>query len=347
MAIADKTCLLVGGGLCGLITATVLARQGWRLTVLDKGWGLGGRLATRRLAAREQTAYCDYGAQYFTVTSPPFQLWLEEWLQKGLVIPWLEEVPTLKTGEGSGHKIAYRGTAGNRSIAEYLARQLVTHTLLNRHQVKFLEWREHQWQVEAQCLNDHSNPTFRADHLVLTMPVPQGLELLAQSAITLAPATQASLEAVTYAPCLTLLVLLSKAASIPSPGALQLTGEPLRWIACNFQKGISPQGYGVTIQAGADFSQRYWSLGETEITNRILAEAEPWLGSEVLATSLHRWRYSQVLHPYPQPYLFVPQPGPLYWGGDGFVAGKLEGAFLSALAIATALTQDNRNIEVV
>jgi hypothetical protein len=337
MAIADKTCLLVGGGLCGLITATLLARQGWRLTILDKGWGMGGRLATRRLAAGDQTAYCDYGAQYFTVTSPPFQLWLEEWLQTGLVVPWLSEVPTLKAGESGGHKIAYRGTAGNRSIAQYLAQQLAPHTLLNRHQVECLQWREHQWQVEAQCLADHSRPTFRADRLVLTMPVPQGLELLAQSAITLAPAIQAGLEAVTYAPCLTLLVLLSQAASIPAPGALQLTGEPLRWIACNFQKGISPQGYGVTIQAGADFSRRYWSLREAEITSRILAEASPWLGSEVLATSLHRWRYSQVLHPYPQPYLFVPQPGPLYWGGDGFVAGKVEGAVLSALAIAAAL----------
>ena len=53
---------------------------------------------------------------------------------------------------------------------------------------------------------------------------------------------------------------------------------------------------------------------------------------------LHRWRYAQVERPHPEPFANL-APG-LVVAGDGFggeSGGRLEGAYLSALAAADTL----------
>ena len=44
-----KSCIVVGAGISGLLAADALHREGYDLTVLDKGRGVGGRMATRRV----------------------------------------------------------------------------------------------------------------------------------------------------------------------------------------------------------------------------------------------------------------------------------------------------------
>ncbi|MFN5514005.1 MAG: NAD(P)/FAD-dependent oxidoreductase [Cyanobacteriota bacterium] len=333
----ERTCLLVGGGLTGLIGATVLARRGWRVQILDKGRGIGGRLASRRLTSGGQTGCFDFGAQYFTVSSPLFQPWIEEWLKDGVIVPWSEGFPTLTGTFRNAEKVAYRGAESNRGLAQYLASQLPSQSVLTQCRVLSFQWRGGEWRVRAEVLPEGIEEVYSAQALALTAPVPQSLELLGRSGISLTPDIQAKLENVTYAPCLTLLALLEEPAQIPPPGGLWLTGDPLGWIACNYQKGISPQGYGVTIQAGPQWSADQFEADSDLITAQMLNSARPWLGSKVLVTHLHRWRYSQVLQPYPEPCLSLPAPGPLALGGDGFVAGKVEGAVLSGLALAQTL----------
>ncbi|MBJ7899426.1 MAG: NAD(P)-binding protein [Cyanobacteria bacterium RI_101] len=334
---AEKTCLLVGGGLTGLIGAAVLARRGWRVQILDKGRGIGGRLASRRLTSGEQTGCFDFGAQYFTVGSPQFQPWVQEWLDAGVIVPWSEGFPTLTGTFRNAEKVAYRGAENNRSLAQYLAAQLAPQPVLTQRRVLDFRWREGEWRVRAEVLTDGAEAVYSAQALALTAPVPQCLELLERSEISLKPDIRAKLENVTYAPCLTLLALLEEPAQIPPPGGLWLTGDPLGWIACNHQKGVSPQGYAVTIQAGPQWSADHFEAETEAITAQMLEAARPWLGSKVLTTHLHRWRYSQVLQPYPEPCLSLPAPGPLVLGGDGFVGGKVEGAALSGLALAQSL----------
>lgn len=55
--------VIVGAGLSGLVAARSLAASGHDVSVLDKGRGVGGRLATRRIG----DAVLDHGAQFFTV----------------------------------------------------------------------------------------------------------------------------------------------------------------------------------------------------------------------------------------------------------------------------------------
>jgi len=331
------SCLIVGGGIAGLIAATVLKHQGVNVTVLDKGRGIGGRLATRRLTySADIEGVFDYGAQYFTVSDAvgtlrdrEFQVWVDQWLAEGVITEWSQGFFQESGSFKSSHKPCYRGTTSNRSLAQYLAESLTVHT---NTQVTQLSWQDDHWQVQTQ-----TEEIFQGDRLILTPPVPQTLALLDHSGIVLTPEIRQKLEQVAYYPCITTLALLEKPSQIPAPGGLWGSGNPLGWIACNYQKGISARGYAVTLQAGPEFSQNYWNQDNAEIAQKLLKAADSWLGSTVLDYQIHRWRYSQVSVSYGEPCLALAEPGPLVLAGDGFITGKVEGAFLSGLAAARSL----------
>ena len=141
-------------------------------------------------------------------------------------------------------------------------------------------------------------------------------------------------------PCLALLVYLSGESLVPDPGGLWFPGEPIRWIADNQRKGISSGSNGaLTIHAGPDFSRQNWDTPEQEVTEKLLAVAAPWLGTAPVQTQLHRWRYSQPLSAYPERCLTLQSPAPLVFAGDAFGGPRVEGAALSGLAAAGALSE--------
>jgi len=324
------SCLIVGGGIAGLMAATVLQRHGLDVTVLDKGRGIGGRLATRRLTySAEIEGVFDYGAQYFTVSDREFQVWVDQWLAEGVITEWSQGFFQESDSFKSSHKTCYRGTKSNRSLAQYLAQSLTVHT---NTPVTQLSWQDDHWQVQTQ-----TGEIFQSDRLILTPPVPQSLTLLDNSGIALTPDIRQKLEKVAYYPCITMLALLEKPSQIPAPGGLWGSGNPLGWIASNDQKGISARGYAVTLQAEPEFSQDYWDKENEAIAQELLKAAAPWLGSTVLDYQIHRWRYSQVSVSYGEPCLKITEPGPLVFAGDGFLAPKIEGAILSGLAAARSL----------
>ncbi len=63
----------------GLLAANKLQEAGWRVTVLDKGRGVGGRMATRRFGGGS----FDHGAQFFTARSDEFKEMVEDWRKAG------------------------------------------------------------------------------------------------------------------------------------------------------------------------------------------------------------------------------------------------------------------------
>ena len=76
--------MVIGAGVSGLLAAETLRDRGLRVVVLDKGRGVGGRLATRRT----HPDVFDHGAQSFTARDPQFRLRVEAWQAAGIVRPW-------------------------------------------------------------------------------------------------------------------------------------------------------------------------------------------------------------------------------------------------------------------
>jgi renalase len=335
MAADARVCLIIGGGITGLIAAVTLQRQGLQPLVLDKGYGSGGRLASRRVQASSGSeGLFDYGAQQFTVGTPTFQAWVDDWLRQGIVKVWSTGFADTPGGVRPSDRPHYCGTDNQRAIAQHLAQTLAIH---QRQNVIRLDWQDGQWVAHTE-----TGQRFVGDLALLTPPLPQTLGLLASSGIAVPAPLRLRLEAVTYTRCIAVLALLTQESIIPEPGGLYLDCEPLQWIASNFKKGIS-SGYGVTLHGGPEFSQQYWQAENDAIAEHLIAAAQPWLNGLAIAHHVHRWKYSQPQQRFSEPFAWLDHPGPLVLAGDGFgpaaAASALEGAALSGLAAAAAIVE--------
>ena len=325
-----KQCLILGAGLAGLLAGQRLQAQGWQVTILDKGRGVGGRMATRRIPTPAGTmAVLDHGAQFFTVRSDEFARLVAGWQAAGVVAEWSRG---FAVGDGSwlndGHP-RYRGVGGMTAVAKHLAAGLDVHLAC---QVTAVVAQADRWLVHTA-----DGQQYPAGALLLTPPVPQSLALLAAGGVALPEVTQAALAGLSYDPCLALLVVLEGPSGVPRPGGMWPGGEIIGWLADNTQKGISPEVHAVTIHATPEFSRTHYETAPEEVARLLLAEARPWLGSRVLMVQQQRWRYSIPRLTYPEPCLVVPGPPPLLFAGDIFAGPRVEGAALSGLAAAAAL----------
>jgi len=327
-SIAETDVIVVGAGICGLLAARTLTACGYRVMVFDKGRGVGGRLATRRI----DEAVFDHGAQYFTARDPDFHTLVQDWLEHKIVRPWATGF-ALSDGKlkEDGEK-RYCGVSGMTGIAKYMAQGLDVRLQAKMDRLAVSDGR---WTAGTE---NGIAVTGRA--LLLTPPVPQSLQLLSAGSIALPGPIHAELEQVAYAPCLALMVQLSGPSRIPDPGGLWFPGEPISWIADNQRKGISPRAASsLTIHAGPDYSRQNWATPEVEVTKRLLEAAAPWLGSDPLHTQLHRWRYSIPTHLHPERCVSLREPAPLVFAGDAFGGPRIEGAALSGLAAAARLAE--------
>lgn len=320
----NSDCLVIGGGITGLIIATILQRRGIKATVLDKGKGIGGRLATRHISQEGSIeGLFDYGAQYFRVKNPQFQVWVDDWLEHNVIKEWGQGF-----GEAEGTS-CYCGINGTRGIAKYLAKNLNVHTNTKVIAVNY----DKKWLVQTE-----NEQQYQGDMLVMTSPVPQSLSLLDTSLIPLPLEIRFSLEEIEYDRCIAVLALLEKPSNIPVPGGINLEDDSLAWLGDNHQKGISPNGYAVTMHATPKFSEEYWDSDDAEIVYKLSTAAVDYLGSPVIQYQVHRWRYSMPKTFYNESCLSLFEL-PLVMAGDAFVAPTIEGAVISGIAAAESISQ--------
>lgn len=318
------TTLLLGAGLAGLTAARELTRQGHNVLIVDKGRGVGGRLATRRIA----NGRADHGAQYFSARSADFQALTQTMLTAGVVHEWHVE----ESDPASFHHPRFVGAEGMSSIAKYLANGLTVQTEKRAVKVSQIE---SGWQVTFD-----DGQSVSADSLIVTIPAPQVLALWQESGLLLAPDEQAALESIHYEPCLALLLQLSQPSNVPTPGGLKLPPDsPVSWIADNQQKGVSPGLSTVTIHASHSYSQQHLDDPDLNaLVPTLVAAVADYISPEtIVGQQIHRWRYSNATVRYQEPFLSANTKAPLLFGGDGFGQGNVEGAYLSGLAMARAL----------
>jgi len=326
------SCIVVGAGISGLLVASSLQREGWDVTVLDESQGVGGRMATRRVG--EGTF--DHGAQFFTVRGERFGNLVEGWLEADVAAEWTRG---FADADGRPHEDGhprYRGAEGMTSIPKYISRDLEVRT---GERVVRVDGDDTGWAVRCE-----SGLRVAGDALVLAIPVPQALDLASSGSYRLPDEARSQLEAVSYDPCLALMVVLDGPSGVPEPGGMQIKGEPLDWIGDNRRKGISKVS-AVTVHAGPEWSRSHFDDDETQIIDAMISLAGDRLGTDlapaVVAASLARWRYSWVTEPHPEPCLVGSDDPPLLFCGDAFGQPKVEGATLSGLATADHLLGRN------
>jgi predicted NAD/FAD-dependent oxidoreductase len=317
--------LIIGSGLAGLSAANELAKNGSNIIVVDKGRGIGGRLASRRIGE----AVFDHGAQFFTARSEQFKACVAQWIEAGVAEQWYQSYP----GQPNGHP-RYRGTPTMISVAKYLAEN---QTILQSTRVEKLSHNDNFWTVQV----DNAN-SLVAKSLVITCPVPQVLEMLKHSQIKLGSATIKRLQKIQYESCISVMAVLDKPTILDNPGALALDQGPIAWISDNHKKGASPIP-AITIHASGDYSAEHFKHDRLAVGKDLIDQARPLFGeAKVLEFQVHGWLYSKPTTTDNDASLLLSEEHkipPLVLAGDAFAGPRFEGAVLSGWSAAKKLEE--------
>jgi len=304
--------LIIGAGMCGLTAGRLLHEAGLDVTLLDKGRGVGGRMATRRI----EDAVFDHGAQFLTARSDWFSEVVEQWQNDGVVAPWF-------VGSESGSHQRYRGAPSMNAIAKHLASGLDVRTSST---VIAVRRDGAHWNVQLESGDD-----LACDVCLITAPIPQAVNLVSE--VDIESEVLTDLRRIVYDPCFAVMCTLSGPSGLPPDRPFRPDGsESIELISDNHGKGISAVPC-ITIHSRSDFAWRF--LEQPEQALEILrAEAQRTLRSEVVSAVIHRWRYAQPTTTYETPFSLLSQKPPLVIAGDAFGGPRIEGAALSGHAAA-------------
>ena len=306
------------------LTAAHRLQERCDVVVLDKGRGVGGRLATRRIG----DATIDHGAQFITTHSAEFAEMVERLVGESVVAPWFRgRVGPEGVNDSDGHT-RFRGSVSMNAIAKNLAVGLDVRTAS---QVAALTHDGESWTV---ALVDGSE--LIADAVLSSAPVPQTIALLENGGVGLESNDVGMLNAIEYDPCLAFMAVLDGPSGLAKPGAVDPVDGPIDWMADNFLKGISAVP-SVTIHATPEFSRAQWDAPDEAITEALLDAAQ--LESSVLPGSvqIQRWRFARPSVEHPERFLQLSGVPPFVCAGDAFGGAKVEGAALSGAAAAAAI----------
>lgn len=299
--------VIIGAGIAGLACAKRLADAGLAPVLLDKGRGVGGRVATRRMGDMQ----FDHGAQYVTARNAGFAAFLGALGKAGKLADWND-------GTGRSHSV---GTPGMSAIPKALGDGL---DIRQGMQVARLVQDDEGWELRLD------DSVLRSRRVVITVPAPQVAGLLGADHPLVA-----ALSPVQLAPCLTLMA----AIAAPAPFVTwQDPDDPLAWIAHDNSKPGRPQSAAAlwVAQAGEAFSRSHIERDATDIAAAMLPLLCDRLGvtnDRVTQVVAHRWRYARVTQPLGQPFLRSADAA-LYLGGDWCIGARIEAAWESGTAIA-------------
>lgn len=302
-------CLVIGAGVTGLACAAALRDAGHDVLVLDKGRGIGGRMATRRVKLDHGEISFDHGAQYLRSDNPRFRAALTD--------------AGAQHWPGDGNRDRLVGVPGMSAVPRRMAKGL---SILQSTEVTALGRSDLGWRVHS------TGGEISARRVVLTIPAPQARALLTAEGASVAD----HLATVQMAPCLTLM------AAFPAGSPRPFIQEPapdaeLSWIAQDNSKPGRAEGVVTWVaQASADFSARHLEQTPDRLVDLMLPLLAARIGGDpqlALYAAVHRWRYAQAVTPLGQPFLHVPDRS-LYLGGDWCLGARAEHGFASGYAIA-------------
>ncbi len=316
--------LIIGAGISGLICATELQKAGRNVRLVDKGRGVGGRMATRRMGGGR----IDHGAQFFTVRDDRFRPYVQDWLVKGVVREWYRSAHVDRREED---QIRYCGVTGMSAAAKQLASNL---DVVCSERIETLTREKQCWIATSESGNQ-----FEAAELVITAPIPQALQLLDTSGLDYAGDTLAQLQQVQYAKGLALLAILDGPSGLPAPGAVKIKDSAVDWIADNQMKGICPDDVvGITVHATAAYAEEHWNSDDAQRAPRMLEILQSKIQSTVVEHKCHRWGFTHPLTPWLGPdKFFRNRPLGLTLAGDAFGGPRVESAAISGLEAARKL----------
>ena len=370
---------IIGGGLTGLFTATLLERifieangksVSPKITIFEKSRSVG-RLATRYRtdSATHKNWQWAFGAQFFTAKTADFQQFIKPWLQSDLLQPWYANVVDLIPSDDaaqnadiqakeqwSSTQARYISTPKMTSWGRALADEL-KHTTINfKTRVAPLRKEDFVEQNEAnnktELFDENGNSLGSYDWVICTAPNGQAVELMADSNFKeLAKISEAQMQA-----CYTLMLGWDKEQ--PLPAALN-TSPPL-WDVAYVQDSVLDRIFiehqkpdhgsllpSVTIHARNDWSEQHVDDDIEAVKATLLQAAKQALSWDENSTpsqiDCHRWRYAATLKQLDNTEFGILVDEPRQWivSGDWCGQGNIESCYQMAKQTVAKICADS------
>ncbi len=287
--------LIVGAGLAGLCLARTLKRKS---ILLEKSRGVGGRIATRRI----DDLGLDHGA------------------------PLLPDDPMVRellrnVGLGGSARAANGGVylpEAMTQIPKVLARGL---DIRKSTRVVSLRRTGTGW-----CVETDGAEVFFANDVVITAPLPQAIELLDRSRISLPD----ELRSVTYTKAVMALIVTQ---DIVAPNLT--TSSRLHSILSMRERRLHPRGF--VVRANEELSEELFDGPEEQALEVLRSEflASFSTPPEITFQELKKWRYVLPKTHLSVPYVEVSES--LWLTGDSFRYADARGAIVGAKILADKL----------
>ena len=304
--------VIIGAGMAGIACARLLRAAGVPVRLIDKGRGIGGRVATRRADVSDMRVTFDHGAQYLDQSEDAAEIANLASDATGL---W-----TLRDGTGRIIGVPEM-TALPKALAQNLDVTLNTRVLV-------VKPCGSGWDIETEA------GTTSGTHLVITVPAPQLGALIGEAH----PVVELAAKAV-MRPCMTLMVAVD--ADTPVPFLTKRNADDiLTWISRNDTKpGRDVPFHTWVAQAHPDWSAAHIDADRTETKAQMVDLLCTELGidpADLRHAGLHGWRYGLVETPIGQPFL---REGTLWVGGDWCQGSKIQDAWRTGTGIAHSVLQ--------
>jgi len=342
-------CVVVGAGATGSLLACFLKRKyGNKLSlqIWDKGRGAGGRMSTSRYSG-DSCLSLDLGAQYISATNEyktKHSSIYDELLENGILSPLTTSVEGMRTLEDTCHFITPGGVS---TIPKYFLNQSGCSPSFNMN-LNAVNIKENSLTACAEKKEDgaqNDKIQLDADIIVITMPIPQLLNLKGDISSCLDPLRQ-KLGDVSYSSRYALGLFYENSTELDRVDWVSryVQDNPcLRFISFDSKKREkdSEGGLSLIAHASVPFSIKHLEENMKDIEKVMLDYLHKEIPNLPKAdkTKVIRWRYSQVSKPFEgAPGHVVISKSPLIiCAGDGFSHSNFDGCVDSAFSVIDTL----------
>ena len=339
---------VIGAGLGGLIAARTLADHGLDVTVFDKSRGVGGRMATRKIPDVRSSdldisdsespndgieVSFDHGAQYFTARDGRFCRYVQSWIHDGIVQPWLGRIVELAPGgkivEEKSSTPRYVGVPWMNRVGKHLAKGL---NVVLETPIDHVRHRDDRWDVIAS--DAKSMGSF--ENVIVNCPPIQAESIIGDQSTITQKIVDAKMK-----PTWAVMICASGLSDLKFDAAFINEG-PLSWIARDNTKPkrqTPPGTQAWVLHASSEWSAANVDHDAADVQKDLIAAFEAASGatvSNVVYSVAHRWLYAIPESPLDQECLWDNATG-IGACGDWCGGPRIEGAFLSGMAVAGAL----------
>ncbi|MFK7742499.1 MAG: NAD(P)/FAD-dependent oxidoreductase [Planctomycetota bacterium] len=348
---------VIGAGIAGIACAQALQAAGRSVVLFDKGRSAGGRAATRRQNERR----FDHGAQFFTARDNRFAAVVRRLEAQGSVARWSAPFRTLAAGQWGDDPrpgaVRYVGVPGMSALPRALAAELTVHA---SRRVERIDGAAGAYLLAVRDMTTsggsaEASPTGTAqerqaygpfERVVLAIPPRQADDLLRNSSICDGPvAERASALREALQPSLCAMVAFDPLEDAPLGGMFVSDDAALSWAAHDGGKPGRDGGASYVLHARADWSIANFDRDRELVSRELLAAFARVLGRplpEPVHLVGHRWGFALVTADEAdaasaQSSFAYDESRGLGLVGDALVAGRVEGAYLSGLDLASRL----------